>query len=478
MRRVCTPAQRRSVHCAAATVAAVVVACSDPTGASGRGAGAGTSRLVVTVTRPAGDTLSQLGVEFTARLRDSVPMRALVLYVDSGATARPTYAYTFGVYGTVPLPSLAGVAFAPAETGRHTFTLVATDTAGRTASATFARTFAVPDEPYAVAALPDLGNGAGPVGLTAGGDVAGWVGASGGRVRPAVWRAGALQLPAVPDTADAVAVRTNAAGDVLLQIGGRFGVTTTSARVLRADGALLALGPRDYKFSWTTNAGTPASPCCSLAADLNEGRVAVGASYGPANNDQSVVFDVARGAVVDSADFRALVVNGAGRAAGIQQGNADYQYENYFALRTLGFATPPVSPPGYRYNGYCGAAHGIGLTQSKPVDLDDADALLLNDCGNGIYIPPGGAPVFVDRYVGPGTQVHLSRQGGIVAALDAAGAIHLWRAGTTRVTRVRTAQGAWYFDSLAAVNARGQIAVLATDRTTGRLGALLLTPGS
>ncbi len=94
--------------------AGAVAGCSDPTAARTGGTSGG-ARLIVAVTRPAGDTLPQMGVEFTARLRDSIPMRALVLYVDSGTAAQQKYAYTFGVYNNVPLPSLDGVAFAPAE---------------------------------------------------------------------------------------------------------------------------------------------------------------------------------------------------------------------------------------------------------------------------------------------------------------------------------------------------------------------------
>lgn len=461
---------------AAACTLAATSACGDPTAARGGQGGTGAlPRLVVDVTSPAGDTLAQLGVEFTARLRDSTRMTALTLYVDSSTSPNPVYRYRFGVSVGAPLPRLDGVAFAPADTGRHTFTLVATDTANRTASATFVRTFAIPDQAYVVAVLPDLGQGAGPVGLTAGGDVTGWVrSAPTGHRRPAVWRAGVLQqFPAVPDSGDVVAVRTNGAGDVLLQFPPR---SSTAARVVRADGALLTLGPHAYAFNWPGSG--PAAPCCTFAGDLSEGRIAVGASSASAHVNQSVLFDVARGTVVDSVGFGALVVNNAGRVAGGVQGDVAFLYDAEFALRTYGFPTPPSTPASYRYLGYCMIAHGLGLMQSKPVDLDDANALLLNDCGSGVYVPPGGSPTFVDRYVGVATQVHMSRQGGLIAALDTrSGAIRIWNTGTGRVTRLR-APGTWSFDTLAAVNARGQIAVLATDTAAPRQpqAALLLTP--
>jgi hypothetical protein len=81
----------------------------------------------------------------------------------------------------------------------------------------------------------------------------------------------------------------------------------------------------------------------------------------------------------------------------------------------------------------------------------------------------------VDRYVGRGT-AHLSRSGGVVASLDSAGAIWVWRVGSAAAARLRVDGDPWRFDSLGAVNASGQIAAQGVDRASGRRAALLLTP--
>ena len=211
--------------------------------------------------------------------------------------------------------------------GTHTITVQAADLNGRVLGAAITRTFRIAEEPYSVRALPDLGAGAGAT----------WIHPSGirygldreyGAPMPALWRAGALQVIPVPDSLpdDLAAIRTNTAGDVLVQDDSAAANTRRpfapdpfpldvygrGASLRRADGVWLRLGP--------VHRGSPsdAAICCVYARELLESRRALGASYNPpAPASAGAVFDVARGATVDSSlTVRLLVMNAAGQMAG------------------------------------------------------------------------------------------------------------------------------------------------------------------
>jgi hypothetical protein len=350
--------------------------------------------------------------------------------------------------------------------GVHRFVVRTADSGTTDRGVSFTRTFVIPDVPYAVAALPDLGVAAGAVGINEGGDVAGWVTTAEGHLRPAVWRRGARggALEVVPTAADAnrvVAVRVNAAGDILLQYRSGSG---PFVRVRRSDGVELPVGlPGPGAWPYVN-----LPSCCSLAADLTEARQALGTTHDSFFAYRAAVLDVARGVIVDSAVSRLTTMNESGQAAGTLS-NAPTLYISTW-LDTRGFTSPP-HPRGAVYS-VCDLPGRYGYTTA--IDLDDDANVLASWCGNPVLLPNGGEGVWVDRHVGRG-EVHLSKRGGLVASLDSAGAIHLWRLGTTTTSRARLLDTRWRVDRLAGVTSSGAIAAQGVD-AAGRRAALLLVP--
>jgi hypothetical protein len=88
----------------------------------------------------------------------------------------------------------------------------------------FTRTFVIPDAPYTVTELPDLGAGGGTAWLNESGDVTGWVTGPNDRRRPAVWRRAQFTVVPAADTGHVVAWQVNGAGVIAasgVDAGGR-----------------------------------------------------------------------------------------------------------------------------------------------------------------------------------------------------------------------------------------------------------------
>jgi hypothetical protein len=364
-------------------------------------------------------------------------------------------------------------------------TVAVTDTAGAVASASVTRTFRLPIVRYAATRLPDLGYGAVASALNPGGDAAGYVVTAGGRKRPAVWRNGELSLLPVADTLDVIATRINASGDVLLQYPRRFWVPGTSvtgytsARALRADGALVPIGPMYVQLRPPDVGGLT---CCDLAGDLNDRRQAVASNEPRDPFTVSLRLDLGTGVVDTTLGEEYTRINNAGQRAGTRY------MSRASALRTDGFPAPP-GPAGPRAGGYCYAGGGSSYSSyATPVDLDDAANLLVQyGCGGTYGYHSAAGSVWLDRYLPRPAEplaatvwgnIRLSRQGGIVAALDSAGAVHVWNAGTRRTVRAAAETAPFRFDGLGAVNAAGRVAVHGTDPATGRGAAFLLDPAT
>ncbi len=451
------------------------LACSDSTAPATRGA-----QLALSLETPPSDSLGQLGVGISVMRSDSALLRDVRVYVDSGAASAqvatiPGLSRVDEPYG--PAKRWAGAVALPGP-GRHTMTVVGIDTLGRALSASVAWTVRLPGEAYALAALPDSGHSSGTRFVHTDGTVAGWIGGADGRHRAALWRNGITTVLATPDSFSATATRVNASGDVLLEL--RPGSTPTTqgdyVRVRRADGAtLLVVGPHSASYHATNGSRDTTitfAACCTAGVDLTDTRLAVGASdQAPVFDYYSVVLDVARGTRVDSTRGLLVALNNAGQSVE----SFTYYGGPYIGMGLFPHGFTMAGLPNARVASECDLV-GRWFTL-VPIDLDESANVLASYCGNPVWLPTvAGTSRWLDRAVGRSKAVHLSRTGGIIASLDSAGAIYLWRPATNRTTQVQIAGGAWRIDSLAAVNASGQIAAHGVERATGRGAALLLTP--
>jgi hypothetical protein len=415
-------------------------------------------RLTVLDVIPRADTITQLGLEFVARIDGSV-VRAATVYVDSG-TADERVARVKEQMTGYDSDLLFGALFV-ATAGRHRFTVVATDTGGRTVTGSFERTFVIDDEPYAAMALPSPGDG-GAGGISPRGEVTGWVSTGGGPRRPAIWRGTALTIVPASDSFDVAARAINAAGDVLLQYDG---ARPAAARVRRADGAEFVIGPVRSQSNPTFYL------CCDVAAELAEDRRALGTSTFPSSPPYASILDVARGQPDASEGLGVLVRNDRGQMAGVEL-SYGVVYISWL-LRTFGF-TAATLPSGHKVS-ICDRPQRF--TRVVPLALDDAANVIADYCGNLVVLPgAGGSGVFLDRFVGRTTAVRLARRGGLVAAFDPAGSVLLWRVGTERTTRLRLGDPGWRLTELAGVTGDGVIAASAVHAATGRRAALRLVP--
>lgn len=457
------PSARRAGRTVAATAAlSALAACSDTTSPPPPSA----PRLVLSIEMP-GDSASQLGVGLTAALSDSAAIRELRVYVDSARASLPAAVLVWPGSETpltLPLPRSIGTVVSLPGPGRYSITAAVTDSGGRVVSSSFTRTVTLDSTPYTATPLPDLGAGATAVWIHADGTVTGSVTTPAGRRRPAFWRGGQLTMVAATDSGDATAVRVNAAGDVLLQyqLLNPLDTTFRSPRVLRADGTVLTFG--GY------------GGCCLIAGDLTDTRRALAYTGTPVPEfnypiaPSATVLDVASAQRVDSARGNFVALNGAGQALG-----HTVSFNPAFSsnLVTRGFTLPPW-PVGPMANvcPYQGSHVNVHI---DPLGLDEVGNVLATECRNAALLSAAGS-VWLDRYFGRvPTAFRLSRQGGVVAALDtAAGALMVWRADTRRTARVAVA-GGWRITTLGAVNATGAIAAQGVD-ASGRRAALLLTP--
>jgi hypothetical protein len=337
--------------------------------------------------------------------------------------------------------------------------------------------------------LPDLGSGANAAHLNAAGDVVGWVGTGPAGAsplavralqRPALWSRGALTLLAAEGTA-AAATRINAAGDVLLQLAAsdRPGYGQgTSVAVRRADGTLLRVGPVRYDYADLVVNPNAFAVCCDVAGDLTDSRQVLASNASAATWPVSVRYDVATGAPVDTAPARYFRMNDRGQRLGGEQVGFSYATN---LLSAAGFTPPPYPAPDAWWRTRCyPAAPSAAYRWSTAVDLDDAArAVVRVSCPSTyfVFLAASGS-VWLDELLGPVVSAHLAPRGGLVAALDSAGALYLWRADTRRVDQVRLPDGRWRVDSLGAVSAQGAIAAHGVNASTGRAAALLLTPAA
>ncbi|AHG89932.1 hypothetical protein J421_2395 [Gemmatirosa kalamazoonensis] len=417
------------------------------------------SQLALTVT-PADETLAQRGLALVVTRRDGRPIKGLHVFADSGTATQIDFRWSHDGWFSGGRDSVSLSVYAPTP-GRHTFTIVTQDPGGVVASAAITRTFVIPDVDYAVTVLPDLGAGGGANGISTRGDVAGWVTGPNGRRRAAVWRAGALTVLPVDTAVNVTATHVNTAGDVLLGFGGIYGSFDwpTAVWVRSADGAMTPVGA----------SGTAGfrSYCCSLAADLTDTRQALGASPAPDYAFRSATLDLRTGRQ-DTSDTRYVKLNDNGQAVGTTANSFDL----YITVRLVAKGFVPGPLPSGPLLSVCDLPGRY--TRTLPIDLDDDANVLVDYCGNPALLVPDGQSVWLDRYVGRG-QVRLSRQGGIVAALDSAGALHTWRFPGGPVSRLRLSDTRWRVDSLGAVNASGAVAARGID-ASGKHAALLLTP--
>lgn len=443
-------------------------ACSDSTAPAPP-----SPHLLLSLEVPPSDSLAQLAVSITVARSDSAVLRDVRIYVDSGAGAAPSSATTFCCNGTGNV--FWSVVALPGP-GRHTVTVVGVDTLGRALSASVAWTVRLSDEPYVVTALPDSGHGGGTRFIHANGTVTGWIGGQDGRQRAALWRGALLTVLATPDSFSATATRVNATGDVLLELQPLASSTTSGdlVRVRRADGMTLVVGPTTFSYPTTNGSVYSYAVCCTIGADLTDTRLAVGATnlVNPGGS-KSVVLDVARGIVTDSAAGRLAGLNDAGQSIeSVTDASGLYRSTD---LISHGFKTAGL--PDAQVASVCDEAGRFSSV--TPIDFDESANVLASFCANPFWLPPaGGTSRWLDRVVGRSKAIHLSRTGQIIASLDSVGTIYLWRPATNRTTHMQIAGNAWQIDSLAAVNEKGQIAAHGVERATGRAAALLLTPAA
>jgi hypothetical protein len=352
--------------------------------------------------------------------------------------------------------------------------VVAVDTGGRAVSGSFTRTFHLPETPYTATMLPDLGHGGEALHVNAAGDVVGYVRAGDGTPRPARWRSGALTvLPTLGNVA-ATAVRSNTAGDVLLAVYRSEAAGMSGAQVLRPDGGLLALPAVWYRYRPYAEAPIVSAPCFGIAAELNEQRVVlITASDGVVRC--TARYDAATGAVRDTLLGPHRWQNAGGQTVGSFTSSTGFTSSGAW-----GFSLPAV-PTGPRL--YCNYRPGGGPDGSwgsvSAVGLDDDANVLANldYCGTFAFLSATGSAL-LDRDVGPAISGRLSPQGGLVAVVNAAGAVSLWRAATRRGERLRlTGSAAVRVSAIGAVNAQGVIAASGVD-AANRTVPLLLAPAT
>lgn len=447
----------------AGVLALVTAACADPA-APGTGLGPGGAASLQLLASPPDSTLPVRLVEFTVRVAFARRPAALRVVVDAGQPGERVirdYART-DVYAPPRLASgdmLSVWAPIPGGDGRHTVTLVAEDSSGRSERVSFARTFGIPEAAYTATVLAAGGGDAEALGLNDQGDAAGWVAAAGGHRRPAVWRAGRLDLLPTSDTVDVVATRINAAGDVL---GGASVVA--GARVWRADGRVLALGAGPVVISPTYSVA-----CCSQVNDLTDGRVALGGGPGV------VALDVASGTARTLSTVPSVLAGGLNDRG---QALAYYLPDPVFGYSWFSVGTPLAVPA--LADRYCEASiSSHNPSYLTPARLGaDGEVLARAGCGGLSYAPAGGAFQSLAPLVGRGAAGVMSARGGLVAARDPAdSALYVWRAGDPAARRLRVAGLAdWRVSAVNAVNPAGVIAVRATHVATGRSGAVLLAP--
>ncbi|MBV9880998.1 MAG: hypothetical protein JO180_10910 [Gemmatirosa sp.] len=458
---------RHTLALALAPLTAFTVACGRSDATAVEPPPTPPSRLELAVATPTGDTIVQRGVELTLRFRDGARITSVRAWVDSGTPTQQPVRWPYDKWIPSGVDTLRLVALFPSA-GRHTFTATAYAVAGDSAAATVERTFAFAERTYGAAVLPDLGAGSQPLGINDGGEVVGWAAQPVGHVRAVRWHGGALSVIDTPDTVDAVANRSNAAGDVLLTLGGLSPNAPHTPMVRRADGATFRLGPlyRDEQGGYRRYL------CCSVAADLGEDRraIASGANFispTTAGVYQSLVFDVAAGAAIDSSTSNLVLDGGPGRLVGQSIGG----YSNLGRyLTTVGFTAPTISGLPRTVCDLPGR-----FSQTDPIDVATDGTLLVRWCGNPALLPPTGASVWLDRVFGATTAIRMARSGGWVAALDSAGTLMTWRPGDRGPTVVRTTDG-WRFDALGGINAGGAIAAHAVQPSTGRGTTVVLAP--
>jgi hypothetical protein len=185
----------------------------------------------------------------------------------------------------------------------------------------------------------------------------------------------------------------------------------------------------------------------------------------------AAVLDVASGRLADSLPAPAAALNDLGHILG-----ATATSDGPKSAYGIGFTLPPLPNGQFSspFSSPCGNPGSRATPSEHAVDLDNAGNALTSYCGNLALRSPAGS-VWLEPYLGPVRQAHLSRTGGVVVGLDSVGALVRWSLVTRRAEQVRVAGGSWRVGAIGAVNAGGAIAGQGVD-AAGRAVALLLTP--
>lgn len=446
---------------------ASVVACSDPVGVALPDP---RTPVVTFAALPAGDTLPRRGFELSITLTGQGTLRGIDVITDPGTPAERVTSLVSGYSYFDGIPLGGGASFTvwrphSLPDGRHTINIRATGDSGHAQTVGFTRIIATPAAAYTVTALPGIGaDTAYAYGINSRGDVAGYVASAGQRPRPVVWRN--TQPTVLPDTSatGARAIRINDAGDVLGDVpAARFGLTGSLARVWRADGRLLTVGPVAIDTAFVP----PGTTCCRVAADLSDARVAMAyGTYGV------VLLDVVSGATQLLSTYSVLTptsLNDRGQAVGSQGLFGPLDGTDWW------MSGPALTVQTASY-GRCGHPHSIYRTLGAVGN--GGEVLASSSCVTVLSIP-GEAPLTVDQTLAPGTlkNARLNRQATVLVGLDAADStLYVWRRRDRRTVRVTPGSGAWKIDALEAVNAGGVIVAHGIDASSGRSAALLLTP--
>lgn len=455
------PAARpTALRAAAFTLALAAGGCDDPLGnRSGPG-------LVIDAVSPAAEQVTEAGFEVDFHLRDGVRMSVVSAVVEGPSGAVTVEPFSPEWVRTVR-PRAFELAIPLGAPGAHVVTLIVTDTAGRTVTATLRKTLQLPEAPYTITALPDAGGSdADALAFSAGGAVGGWVRSAAGTTRPARWDDGRLTVLDVPlpDSISAQAVRINDAGDALVQFAG-------GGAVRRADGVFLRADTLWYS---PYSGGDPRARrypfCCLAATDLTENRQALFNTGWQISPLATLRLDVATGAMIDTLPQLLFWRNEHGQMAGVTL-SAGYGYPSFYFT---GVGLPTYGQiEGLRRS----TCDWLGRsTRTAPISLADDGTALVDGCGNIALQPGDGRPgAYVHRKLGTVTTARLSRDGRLVAGLTPHGALHLWTVATGEVRRLALPAG-WTVDRLHAVHGSGAVAAHGVQAGTGRPAALLLTP--
>jgi hypothetical protein len=355
----------------------------------------------------------------------------------------------------VPLAGGLLLPLAPAPTGAPMrVTLRAIDDSGRVGTSTVTFVHDLPDAPYLVTFLGPASSRDGEArALNDRGDVVGTVTGESGAVG-VVWRAAAGTPVAEPlgapgdSVADPVAI--NEAGTIAGTLRSRGQPSCGRATVWPVGGA-----PRP---------AAPTIPPCSALFDINDRGDVLGLQ-GTAINPAFVTRGDTLFAVTSVSSPLPVAIGSSGLAVGTE---------------LTSFARPPRTHtdavawlPG-RLGLPCFASLASAFEACRAVDLNELGQILGSAAGEPVLWQPGPRLVPLAPKLYGTSPVGLNDRGHVLAYRASDSTAFVLR--DSVVVRVRPTDAAWTVDRVTAINAAGQIAGHATERGTGRRGAVLLTP--